>query len=137
MYEAVLNVLSACGLERSYMSNSVGQFYVRLIKKPAKTGWVYIVILHAGSSTCGLLSPQWFTPEVHLTHHWKGKNVTYLTESVLFLWLWKYTLKQMSRRTQNYTHTLFTTAPKHSSLSHILRNNISYEAHKSAMHDCN
>lgn len=54
----------------------------------------------------------------------RGKNVTYLAESVLLLW--GYTRKQMSGQTQNYTHTLFTTAPKHSSLSHILRNDISH-----------
>lgn len=31
----------------------------RLIKKPAETGWVYILILQAGSSTCAPLSPHW------------------------------------------------------------------------------
>lgn len=47
----------------------------------------------------------------------------------------------MSTQTQNHTHILFTSAPKHSSLSHTLRINMSralpqHEAHKSAMHDC-
>lgn len=48
----VLEGLACCTPSGSFMSGTH-----RLIKKPAKTGWVYIVILRAGCSTCGLLSP--------------------------------------------------------------------------------
>ncbi len=61
---------------------------------------------------------------IQLSSSWKGKNVTNFSEWVLVMGINSDDF-ETSRRTQSRTHILFTTVPKHSSLSHTLRINIS------------
>lgn len=116
----VLEGLACCALSGSFMSGT----QTRKETSQDRFGFTLVILLEREQHTWTAFTQRPALEARHDSHSWNGKNVTDFAQSVLALVMGLNFENKHPGECKTYMHILFTTLPKHSSLSHTLRINI-------------